>query len=169
MSFGTSAIVPPDIFQRFRGAYNLHAASPEYPGRDPHHFAIYEGASRYGATFHIMTESVDGGPIVDVEWFDVARGCSPAELLRLANAAGIKLLRRWGPRLQTGELPCQADPPIPWTGKKRRRSDFLAMCRLPLTITREEFERRFRSFDGAGYRNLTVELHGQVFRIEKKT
>jgi methionyl-tRNA formyltransferase len=167
LSYATSVIVPPDVLRGFRGAYNLHAASPHYPGRDPHHFAVYEEASRYGATLHVMTERVDEGPIVDVEWFDVPRNSSPTDLLRLANTAGIALLQRWGPRLQSGELPSPADPPIAWTGKKRKRSDFRAMCRLSTTIARDEFERRVRAFDVAGYKNLTVELHDRVFRIEK--
>ena len=67
LSFATSIIVPKEVIDRFpSGAYNIHAASPDYPGRDPHHFAVYEGATRYGATCHIMSAPVDEGPIVDV-------------------------------------------------------------------------------------------------------
>ena len=86
VSFGTSLIVPTDILDHYAGGvYNIHAASPDYPGRDPHHWAAYDRVNRYGATAHIMTSKVDDGPIVDVEWFDVSPGTRPEELLKKAN------------------------------------------------------------------------------------
>src|SRR5207245_6682120 len=82
ISFGTSVIVPATLLARLiKPAYNLHAASPEFPGRDPHHFAAYLGAKTYGATLHLMTERVDDGPIVAVEMFQVAPDATPASLL----------------------------------------------------------------------------------------
>lgn len=165
LSYGTSVIVPPELLNRYHAAYNLHAASPEYPGRDPHHWAIYEGAKRYGATMHVMTDKVDDGPIVDVEWFDVPSGITPTELLAKANEASMKILLRTGKAIALGEKP--APIPIEWSGIKRKRSDFMAICRLPSNISREEFMRRYHAFDGSKYNNLTVELHGKTFRIDK--
>ena len=105
-SFSTSIIVPSDVLRRFDGAaYNLHAASPEYPGRDPHHWAVYDGATRYGATLHQMTPRVDDGPIIDVEWFDVEAGTMPPQLLAAANAAALRLLARVAPQLQRSGAP----------------------------------------------------------------
>ena len=168
LSFSTSVIVPPSIISRFTGgAYNIHAASPEYPGRDPHHWAVYEQATRYGATAHIMTAKVDDGPIVAVERFDVKPGVTPVALLAQANEAGFRLLERLGLLLQRHERP----KPIArerWGSTKRSRADFLAMCRIDPAISREEFERRFHAFDGGNYDNLTLELHERIFRIEKK-
>lgn len=166
-SFSTSIIVPPDILRRFDGAaYNLHAASPEYPGRDPHHWAVYDGATRYGATLHQMTPRVDDGPIIDVEWFDVAPGTTPARLLAEANEAALRLLGRVAPQLQRpGTL--VIDPALRWTGAKRTRADFLAMCRLPSDISAAEFARRVRAFDSPNHDNLSVTLHGRTFRLER--
>lgn len=166
-SFSTSIIVPPDILRRFDGAaYNLHAASPEYPGRDPHHWAVYDGATRYGATLHQMTPRVDDGPIIDVEWFDVEAGTMPPQLLAAANAAALRLLARCAPLLQrSGAL--VVDPDLRWTGVKRTRADFLAMCRLPPDISAAEFVRRVRAFDSPNHDNLSVTLHGRTFRLER--
>lgn len=167
VSFGTGVIVPSAILRRFEGrAYNLHAASPDYPGRDPHHFAVYDGAGRYGATLHQMTDKVDAGPIVDVELFDVPPGVRPSDLLALANAAALRILQRSGARIAAGEIL----PPLPaaaWGPIKRSRRDFLAMCRIDPAIDAEEFQRRLHAFDGEAYDNLYVELHGRRFRIEK--
>ena len=46
LSFGTNIIVPDWILKkRNLTALNVHSAPPEYPGRDPHHFAVYDGLS----------------------------------------------------------------------------------------------------------------------------
>lgn len=166
LSFGTSVIVPPDVLGRFEGrAFNVHAASPDYPGRDPHHFAIYDGVSRYGATLHGMTAKVDDGPIVDVEWFEVPAACTPAQLLGLANDASMRLLRRHGARLLRQQVPLAAN--LRWGGRKRSRADFRAMCKIEPDMAAAEFERRFHAFDGGAYDNLTVQIHGWTFRIDK--
>jgi methionyl-tRNA formyltransferase len=76
ISFSTSTIVPKWLINKLNGcAVNIHAASPQYPGRDPHHYAIYDQASEYGATMHYMTEKVDDGIIIDVEFFKVFHRC----------------------------------------------------------------------------------------------
>ncbi len=166
-SFSTSIIVPPDILRRFDGAaYNLHAASPEYPGRDPHHWAVYDGAPRYGATLHYMTPRVDDGSIIDVEWFDVAVGTTSMQLLAEANKAALRVLARVAPLLdRPGAL--AAHPDWRWSGVKHSRADFRAMCRVPPDVTAAEFERRVRAFDVPGYDNLSVVLHGRTFRLER--
>lgn len=155
LSFGTSIIVPEEVLGRFSAAYNIHAASPDYPGRDPHHFAVYDGATRYGATCHIMTKRVDEGPIVDIEWFDILDPCSPAELLRFANEAGIRIIKRIGPRIAKGEtlLPSETK----WGPRKTTRSDFLAMCHLKSEMSREEIDRRIKAFHSPHHNNLTMD------------
>lgn len=167
VSFGTSVIVPRDVLERFEGrAFNVHSASPDYPGRDPHHFAVYDGVARYGSTFHMMTARVDDGPILDVEWFDVPSGCAPGALLDLANAASVRLLQRHGQALSEGRQMAPADG-MRWGGRKRSRADFRAMCELPPNISATEFRKRFAAFDGGVHDNLTIQLHGWTFRIDK--
>lgn len=169
LSFGSGVIVPKDILGQLRKpAYNLHAGSPNYPGRDPHHHAVYDGARMYGATLHIMNQKVDAGPIVAVEDFDVPDSASPAELLALANEAGMRILHRLGTRLLALDpLPAMAG--VNWGGRKTTRADFHAACRVNALIGEDEFQRRLRAFDGGAHDNLTTELHGQTFRIDKNT
>jgi|GEM_PF-3587647 len=165
-SFGSSLIVSAEILRRFDGrAYNLHAASPEYPGRDPHHWACYDGAVRYGATLHVMSKRVDEGPIVDVEWFDVAAGTTPAALLADANNAAIAVLRRNAGKMR-GEAVLNTMQGTDWATMKHSRADLFAICQLPLDISAAEFFRRVHAFDGEAYQNLTISLFGRTFRIE---
>jgi len=166
LSFGTGVIVPAWILE-IPGliAINVHAASPAYPGRDPHHFAVYDGAKQYGATMHYMTQSVDAGPIVDVELFDLPEPVSPSELLARANEAGWLLIERFFRRL------VKDGPPAPlrgltWGRRKTTRKMFQELCRVDLTMSKEEIDRRYRATAMPGYRNLFIDIHGYRFRIE---
>jgi hypothetical protein len=168
ISFGSGVIVPMDVLARFsKPAYNIHAASPEFPGRDPHHHAVYRQASTYGATLHVMTARVDAGPIVGVELFSVASGTTPVDLLRQANDAGLRLIRRFGARLLEAK-PLPALEGVNWGSVNTRRSDLARYCALTPLVTAEEFTRRYTAFDGGSYDNLTVDLHGRTFRIDKR-
>lgn len=165
--FGTGVIVPGDLLASLtKPAYNLHAASPEFPGRDPHHFAIYRSAQRYGATLHLMTERVDDGATVAVEMFDVKPDATPDSLLAEANRAALRLIERCGARMLERK-PMRALPDVRWGPIKTRRSDFLQLCRVNALTTSQEFELRRRACASTSHSNLTVELHGQIFKIDR--
>jgi len=167
VSVGSGVIVPGDVLARLtKPAYNMHAATPAFPGRDPHHHAIYRQATTYGATLHIMTYRVDEGPIIGIETFDVRPGTTPTQLLAQANEAGFRLIERLGRQLLEAEPPPTL-PGVAWGAEKTKRRDLQDLCRLSPLVTEEEFACRYLAFDGAAHDNLTVELHGQLFRIEK--
>jgi hypothetical protein len=167
VGFGSGVVVPSRYLKRLRKpAYNLHAATPDFPGRDPHHHAAYAVVDQYGATLHIMTDQVDGGPIIAVKTFPVPEGVRPAELLRLANEAGLSLLETVGDDLlKPDPLPALAG--VTWSGPARRRADFRRLCRVSPLMSESEFLRRFAAFDGGSHDNLTLTLHGWTFRIDK--
>lgn len=167
ISFGTSVIVPADLLASLtKPAYNLHAASPEFPGRDPHHFAIYRGAQSYGATLHLMTARVDDGTIVAVDTFAVESDATPDSLLVEANQAALRLLEQHGSRMLDRE-PMPELPDVHWGGTKTRRSDFIRLCRVTPLTSSEEFERRRHACASRSHDNMTLELHGHVFRIDE--
>jgi methionyl-tRNA formyltransferase len=169
LSFGTSVIVPAPLLE-LPGllALNVHAASPDYPGRDPHHFAVYDGATKYGATLHFMTSKVDAGPIVDMELFDVHADATPASLLDQANQAAWVLLERLIKKL-AGDKALAPLGGANWGTKKTTRKEFLELCRVDDSMDAVEFARRLRATSMPGYSNLYTEIHGYRFRIENKT
>lgn len=168
LSFGTGVIVPSRILEApSLLALNIHAASPEYPGRDPHHFAIYYAAMVYGATIHYMIDKIDQGPIVDVELFDVPEDATAALLLEMANAAGIELLKRFFTGFATSGAPASRGD-ICWGARKTRRSDFIELCRIDCGMSEKEFQRRLEATSMPGYRNLFIDLYGYRFRFEGK-
>ena len=165
--FSTGVVIPAALLGRLaRAGYNFHAASPEYPGRDPHHFAVYERAKWYGATAHKLTAKVDTGPIVGVKRFPVVPGTGPDVLRGMAACAALQLYSRLMPRMmrEEAELP---EIDVIWSSKRRRRRDFCNMCRVEPTIRRHEFDRRYFAFDGGTYDNLVLNIHGRCFRIQK--
>ncbi len=169
LSFGTTVIVPTFLLESpSLLALNVHAASPDYPGRDPHHFAVYDGALQYGATMHFMTSRVDSGQIVDFELFDVPADVMPVQLLELANQSAWVLLERFFTKLAVGQLPCPIGD-ASWGKRKTTRKMFLELCRIDPTVSEAEFIRRMRATSMPGYNNLYVQLHDYLFRIEGKT
>jgi hypothetical protein len=168
LSIGSGVIVPAAELARFsRPAYNLHAATPDFPGRDPHHHAVYRGATTYGATLHVMTAEVDAGPIVAMQTFPVPPDATPNELLAQANEAGLQLIERLAPRLLAPE-PLPALEGATWGSVKTTRADFHRLCALTPLISEAEFHRRARAFDHETFENLTVELHGRTFRSDRR-
>jgi methionyl-tRNA formyltransferase len=166
LSHGTSVIVPGWILSKSGlTAVNVHAASPQYPGRDPHHFAVYDEATHYGATLHFMTERVDAGPIIDVELFDVPDGVRPIDLLDKANKAACSLLGKYLTIFLSGKTPA-SNPDLVWTGKNRSRKDLLELCRIDSAISEEEFKRRQRACQMPGYDNLYTVIQGRRFKME---
>ena len=168
LSFGSGVIVPKHILQSpGLTALNIHAASPDFPGRDPHHFALYYGTKRYGATLHYMIDKVDHGRIVDVELFDVPNGISAAELLAKANEAGIEIMRRFFSNYGKSGAPAPRDD-LAWGQRRSKRSDFVELCRIDCEMSETEFLRRMYSMTMPGFNNLYIDLHGYRFRIDGK-
>jgi methionyl-tRNA formyltransferase len=94
IAFATPEIVSQNILEKLGyGAFNFHPGPPSYPGWAPAHFALYERATEFGATVHVMVEQVDAGPIIDVELFPI-----PAEIsvlaLRCSEATILACARR---------------------------------------------------------------------------
>jgi methionyl-tRNA formyltransferase len=166
VAFTTPIIVPQGVLGALGyDAYNFHPGPPHYPGWCPLRFALYEGATVFGATFHRMVAEVDAGPIVDVELFDVPLLASAKKLSKLTSGAVARLYARQAPVLATREKPLP-ELPTAWGQRKTTRRAFAELCDIPLDIAPEELERRVVAFGtGDGLSAPTVRLHGYHFRL----
>jgi methionyl-tRNA formyltransferase len=165
IAFSTPVIVPPGILQSLGfGGYNFHPGPPQYPGWAPAHFALYDQATEFGATVHVMTERVDSGPIVDVASFAIPPDIGVLGLEGLAYAHLAKLFWRLARTLATQPEPLQ-EQPLKWGTRKNSRRAYEAICDIPLNITKEELDRRMRVF-GCNHFGVTptIHLHGVAFR-----
>jgi methionyl-tRNA formyltransferase len=165
LAFASPVIVPAQILDALGfGAYNFHPGSPDYPGWAPAHFALYEGASEFGATVHMMAERVDCGPIIDSVLFEVPAEITVQGLEGLAYAHLAKLFWRLSKALATQPQPLPVQD-LQWGTKKNSRRAYQAICNIPLDITQEELDRRMRVFGGNHYGiTPTIMLHGVEFR-----
>jgi methionyl-tRNA formyltransferase len=166
VAFTSGVIVPRPLLAALgHGAYNFHPGPPQYPGWAPAHFALYEGASSFGATAHVMTKRVDSGPIVGVESFAIPEGANVRDLEQIAFVRLAYLFWRLSRSIacESGPLPTL---PIGWTGTKSTRRMYEKLCDIPSDIEPTELARRIRAFnDDFRAIPLTVTLHGMRFRL----
>jgi methionyl-tRNA formyltransferase len=165
IAFTTPVIVPQNVLDQLGyGGYNFHPGPPQYPGWAPAHFALYDQATEFGATLHVMVRQVDAGPIVDVEHFTIPQAVSVAGLEELAYMHLARMFWRSAALLATSVEPL---PPlsIQWSGKRNSRRGYRAICDIPVDIRKDELERRIRVF-GANHFGIapTIHLHGVKFR-----
>lgn len=165
IGFVTPVIVPKRILQGLGyGAYNFHPGPPHYPGWVPSHFAIYDGATEFGATAHVMNERVDTGPIISVELFGIRPNTTVEGLEHLALTSLARLFWNLANLLATHSEPLNPLE-ITWSGRKSTRRNYAALCEISAEISKNELERRIGVF-GAGHfgQSPTITLHGHRFR-----
>ena len=165
ITFGLHDILPQPLLDRIGfGAVNIHPGPPSYPGWSPHSFALYDGVESYGVTAHFMTNRVDAGAIIGVEMFDIQRPCSTQTMISQVSAAIYRLLSKLASELtQSKHIRVL---PITWSTKKTTKAKFRAFCCIPLTITKDELERRVRAFGlGDGISNIHVIAQGRTYLL----
>ncbi len=168
IGFLTDVVVPARMLARLDGpAYNFHPGPPAYPGRHPIAFALYDGATRYGATAHEMAVSVDSGPIVGALEFDVPPGADHGGLLEWTYRAMIRLFLLLAPRLALSDEPLPRAPAA-WSGRSCSNKALARMCELSPDLPAEEIERRLHAFRDAEGATLTTTLHGRRFTLASK-
>lgn len=165
VAYVTPVIVPKSVLAELGyGAFNFHPGPPSYPGWAPAHFALYDQAAEFGATVHAMAEQVDAGPIIEVASFPIPPHISVLGLEGLAYAHLAFLFWRSAKWLASDP----ATPPtlaVQWGARRYSRKNYLAMCDIPLDISKSELEHRLKIFGGGSFGvSPTIRLHGVEFR-----
>lgn len=121
---GFLAILPAPWVERWRGrAMNLHPSLlPRYGGRGMHGRRIHEavlaaGDRETGATVHLVTGTVDGGPPVAQERLPVRPDDTPETLRERLRPVEVELLAATLRRFADGALP------LPYPGGDDRARD----------------------------------------------
>ncbi|MBU6378315.1 MAG: methionyl-tRNA formyltransferase [Gammaproteobacteria bacterium] len=167
IAFTTDLIVPAAYLEACDcGAYNFHPGSPAYPGVYPESFAVWDGATRFGATAHAMTAQVDAGPIVATEWFPISPAWGRMHVATLAYEALMRVFLRLAPWLATEDAPL---PPCgeSWSGPTRLRAEYRRFCEIPADITLADYQRRYRAFGEGMTKDFHLMLHGHRYVIEQ--
>ena len=163
ISFLNPYIIPPALLACVgTRAFNVHPATPDNPGRDPQHFAFYEGSALVGATVHRMETSIDSGEIVDVLEETQDRRLGVMRFVERSEQLSIDLLLKHLPGMLV-------EPGPPANGRrwrmaaKRTRKDFLDMCAIDSRMDEREVVRRIEAFYHPDYESVYVEIHGHRF------
>lgn len=165
LSVGAGFIVPPRILSALGGpAYNLHPGPPAYPGLFPSVFALYDRAARFGITLHEMAEKVDAGPIAAVDTYDLLPSWDRLALDSATFGAMLNMIARLAPALTDVSRPLPRLG-VAWSGVKRSRKDFDALCALPEDSDTREFARRLRAVGEGPDHAITLTRFGRRFRL----
>ncbi|MFC9341603.1 amino acid adenylation domain-containing protein [Streptomyces sp. NPDC057020] len=98
-------------------AINFHDGPlPRYSGSHVPAWALYEGAPRHAATWHLMTEAVDAGGVLVERWFPVRDHATALSLTYEAAETGIELFADLVPHVARRTLPEILDT----SGRERR-------------------------------------------------
>jgi methionyl-tRNA formyltransferase len=140
---------------------NFHPAPPNYPGRGGASLALFDGATCYGATAHMIAAKVDSGPIVAVKRFSIEAddGCDAvyarAELAALELLIGI--VERYG---KSGEIGRAAEEA--WTRKPTTKREFQEWL-VADPADHATFVRKIRAARHPRFAGPFVDLHGFRF------
>lgn len=149
IAFLTDVIVPTRLLARLNHTpYNIHPGPPEYPGSHPESFAIWEMAETFGVTAHEMTPRVDDGPIVAVGRFKMPPAPEREALSDLTYSKAIEVFAVVAAHCAESNEPMPRMN-IQWSGVKRTRSQFRALCGAASEMTGNEAERLKRACGNA--------------------
>ncbi len=122
VGYNTGVIIPESTLRAVSTAYNFHGGPPEFPGRDPHHWAIHRRAKEFGATLHVMGKNVDDGPILDVYRFSIPKWAGPIELREMTEVVTKVMFARYLPGILSAVLQPNGEA---WGPIKTTRADAL--------------------------------------------
>ncbi len=154
-----------------RGAVNFHDGPlPAYAGLNAPVWALMAGETRFGITWHMITEGADKGDIVAQEVFDIAADETALTLNTKCYSAGLSAFERVLDGAMAGEMPrvVQNLSGRSYFARDKRPPAF---GRLDFTQPAEVLARAVRALDHGSYWNpLTLAKFtaaGEVFLVTR--
>jgi methionyl-tRNA formyltransferase len=151
-------------------AINFHPAPVEYPGSGCLNFALYDNASDYGVTAHIMNEKVDNGAIVECRRFPIIAGDSVDSLLARTHIKLLDLfldvvteLAMGGKRVLEEKLKNSSHER--WNGEALRMKDLKKLQTIPIDVDENELKRIIRATYTQKF-PPSIYLHGFEFVLK---
>ena len=170
--FRSYFLLPPSILDRASiAAINFHPAPVEYPGSGCVNWALYDRATTYGVTAHIMNEKIDNGAIVECRRFAILEQDDVLTLLARTHLETLALLVDTTTGLSIGGGAWLAEKlrkssHEKWSGPARRMSEIDRLQVVAPTCTQDELERIIRATYTPDY-PPEIHLHGYRFVLRK--
>lgn len=164
ISFVSPWIVPQWLLDASGVALNFHPGPADYPGTGCYNFALYDGASTYGAVCHHMKSKVDTGDIVKEVLFPVIASDTIESLKLRTMTSMLEMFHEIVFLLATAApLPRAARG---WMRKPYTRKELEALATLSTDMTPDEIQRRVRATSYPGFPGPSIEVGGVTFRAE---
>lgn len=126
-------------------AVNFHTGPPKWPGRGSCSFALFKGDAEFGVTAHLMTDQIDGGPIIKVVRFPIL-GNESCESLHERTLAKIPdLVRQVVRDLQASDWKPKCMPEQ-WERKALQQKDLMALMEVKEGESEEIVLRKVKAF-----------------------
>ena len=141
---------------------NFHPAPPEYPGRGSASYALFDGASHFGATAHRMVRKVDAGEIFAVRRFPIGERDSCDQIFARSEEFCLELLKELLPQSIESALKGCGEK---WMRPAGKRKDFERWLILDPTKP-DEFKKKIRASKHPIFKGPYVYLHGHRFCLD---
>lgn len=171
LCFRSLFIIPKLLIERASiAAINFHPAPVEYPGSGCLNFALYDNASHYGVTAHIMNEKVDNGAVIECRKFPILPRDTVDTLLKRTHVKLLDLffdlatdLALGGKSLLAEKI--EASRNVQWVGEARRMKDLEALQNISLEVDARELERIIRATYTPNF-PPRIRFHGYEFILK---
>ncbi|MDZ4390666.1 MAG: formyltransferase family protein [Gemmatimonadales bacterium] len=161
LSFLSPWIVPQSVIDSTSLAINFHPASKDYPGIGCYNFALYEGATTYGAICHFMAAKVDTGDIIDERRFAIFDGDTVETLKLRTMVTMLSMFHDLVSRLAEG---AEIQPNgMAWPRRPFTRRELNALTIVSPDMPESEVERRVRATTYPGFPGAVVRVGGRDF------
>ena len=168
-SFRTHFIPRENLLSKAKfGALNFHPGPPEYPGSASVNFALLDGATSYGATAHLMSETVDSGVILRSTKFEISLTYSVREILAETHIHCVNLMLYYIDLISNEKCDFNSEnyhSGEVWRGKPRRIRELQALERINPNIGKSELEVLVRAIYTPEYPPY-IDLHGFRFFLK---
>lgn len=169
ITFRTHFVVPGGLLERSTlGGINFHSGTPNFRGSGAANWAILQGSSHFGTTVHLLTPSIDAGPIITVRRFAISPDERLTDLLEKSAGHAFEVFQTFIDGLASMPPEDRAGLLDPsgcgerWSGPVRTAKELDDLTRVALPISREDLDRRIRALSTPGFEPY-IEIHGRRF------
>lgn len=169
--FRSLFVLPKHLIDKAKiAAVNFHPAPVEYPGSGCLNFALYDNASQYGVTAHIMNEKIDNGAILKCQRFPIMPSDTVDTLLERTHLKLLNLFIDVATELILGgakslEAMILSSSTEKWRGEATRMKDFEKLQVIPLSVTEVDLRKVIRATYTENFPPY-IDLHGYHFVLK---
>tara|TARA_B100001093_G_scaffold496631_1_gene542573 strand:+ start:68 stop:772 length:705 start_codon:yes stop_codon:yes gene_type:complete len=170
LCFRSLFILPEILLDRATiAAINFHPAPPEYPGSGCVNFALYENATEYGVTAHIMNEKVDNGEILEVRRFPIFAKDNLSSILSRTHCELLNLCSDFISELSSDGVQVIREKKLVskherWNGTARSMKDLDALQIISPDVSVSELKRIIRATYIEGF-PPKIKIHNYQFYL----